>query len=115
MKQLTYLFLNPKPIPTVAQRALELHGLHLPGAVFSYSGRALHFEVGISPGTFGRLYQCMLKVKADGRQPEMIVLNPKLDLLRRRHETEYMDSLGFASAMILVTGMDCRKDRKSVV
>ena len=23
-------------------------------------------------------------------------------------ETEYMDSLGFASAMILVTGMDCR-------
>ena len=28
--------------------------------------------------------------------------------MRRRHETEYMDSLGFASAMILVTGMDCR-------
>jgi hypothetical protein len=23
-------------------------------------------------------------------------------------ETEYMDSLGFASAMILATGMDCR-------
>ena len=31
-----------------------------------------------------------------------------LGTLRRRHETEYMDSLGFASAMILVTGMDCR-------
>lgn len=28
--------------------------------------------------------------------------------LEGRHETEYMDSLGFASAMIFATGMDCR-------
>ena len=49
----------PTPIPTVAQRAVELKGLRLPGAVLRHSGRTLHFKVGISPGAFGRLYQCL--------------------------------------------------------
>ena len=73
--------LPPTPIPTVAQRALELKGLRLPGAVLRHSGRTLHFKVGISPGAFGRLYQCLVKVKPDGQQPEVIVLEPELNLL----------------------------------
>lgn len=73
--------LPPTLIPTVAQRALELKGLGLPDAVFGYSGRVLHFKAGISPGSFGRLYQCLLKVKPDGQQPEVIVLEPDLGTL----------------------------------
>ena len=70
--------LPPTPIPTLAQRALELRGLGLPDATLGYSGRILNFRAGISPGAFGRLYQCLLKVKPDGQQPDVIVLEPDL-------------------------------------
>jgi hypothetical protein len=68
-------------VPTVAQRAFELRGLNMPGATLRYSGGVLHFQVRISPGTFGRLYLCILKVRPDGQQPEMIVLKPELSAL----------------------------------
>ena len=73
--------LPPTPIPTLAQRALELKGLGLPGATLGYSGRILNFRADISPGAFGRLYQCLLKVKPDGQQPDVIVLEPDLRAL----------------------------------
>lgn len=69
---------RPDPVPTVAQRAMELQAIGLPGAHASYRGRELNFHVGIAPGTFGRLYQCVLKVMPDGRRPDMIVLKPDL-------------------------------------
>ena len=68
-------------LPTMAQRALELRGLNMPGAALSYSGRVLHFQVGMSPGAFGRFYHCLLKVRPDCQQPEMIVLKPELSAL----------------------------------
>jgi len=69
------------PIPTVAQRARELKNLRLPGAVSSQNGRTLYFKVGISPGSFGRLYQCLLKIKPDGQPPDAVVLEPDLSAL----------------------------------
>jgi hypothetical protein len=71
----------PDRIPTLAQRALELKAIGLPGAQLSYRGRELNFRVGIAPGAFGRLYQCLLRVRPDGRQPLMIVIEPDLSLL----------------------------------
>ncbi len=73
--------LPPTPIPTLAQRALELKGLGLPDATLGYSGRILNYRASISPGAFGRLYQCLLKVKPDGQQPDVIVLEPDLRTL----------------------------------
>lgn len=71
----------PEPIPTVAQRALELRKLDMPGGRINYNGRQLHFFAGIAPGRFGRLYQCLLRIKPDGAQPDVIVLEPDLDAL----------------------------------
>lgn len=67
--------------PTLAQRAIELRSLNLPGACISSSGRQLQMRVGISPGRFGRLYDCLLKIKPDGMQPDVIVLAPDLSML----------------------------------
>lgn len=69
------------PVPTLAQRALELQTLAMPGAQISFSGRELHFRVVIAPGRFGRLYRCLLKVKPDSAQPDMLVLEPDLETL----------------------------------
>lgn len=69
------------PFPTLAQRALELQALAMPGAQISFSGRELHFLVVIAPGRFGRLYRCLLKVKPDSAQPDMLVLEPDLATL----------------------------------
>lgn len=69
----------PQPsIPNLARRLLELQVLGLPEARFAYVGRELHFRAGIAPGNFGRLYDCLLKIKADARVPEMMVLSPNL-------------------------------------
>lgn len=62
----------------MAQRALELRLLNLPESRISFSGRQLQVRVGISPGQFGRLYDCLLTVKPDGVQPDVIVLAPDL-------------------------------------
>ena len=69
------------PHPTLAQRALELRSLNLPEARISFSGRQLQMRVGISPGQFGRLYDCLFTFKADGIQPDVIVLAPDLSVL----------------------------------
>lgn len=69
------------PIPTMAQRAAELRALGFPDAVLRHSGRTLLFKAGIAPGEFGRLYQCLIKVKPDSQQPEVIVLEPDLQVL----------------------------------
>lgn len=60
---------------------MELKALELDGADLRYRGRELHCRFGISPGEFGRVYQCLLKVKPDGQRPDVIVLDPALDVL----------------------------------
>jgi hypothetical protein len=76
----------PVPIPTVAQRALELRAIGLPGARASYRGQELNFHAGIAPGNFGRLYRCLLRVLPDGARPDMIVVEPDLALLAGRRK-----------------------------
>ena len=65
--------------PTLAQRAFELNSLHWPGATLrTSSGRELRFRFQISPGAFGRVYDCVLILRADGRAPDALVLKPDL-------------------------------------
>ncbi|MFC5606088.1 hypothetical protein [Variovorax soli] len=65
----------------MAQRAAELRILRFPDATVRHSGRTLLFKAEIAPGEFGRLYQCLLKVKPDCQQPDVIVLEPDLQVL----------------------------------
>lgn len=70
------------PIPTLAQRALELQALGLPeGRIEQRSGRELLFHFKISPGRFGRLYACRLALSPDSRSPELLVVDPSLEQL----------------------------------
>jgi hypothetical protein len=73
----------PQPrLATLAQRALELKGLALPGARLTFQGgKTLRYHFQIAPGTFGRLYQCVLVVTPDARRPDLIVLDPDLSVL----------------------------------
>lgn len=70
----------PSPRPaTLAQRAIELEALQLPGATISFaSGRELRFRFRLTPGPFSRVYTCLLKVRPDGKMPDLIVLEPDL-------------------------------------
>jgi hypothetical protein len=68
-------------VPTLAQRAIELRALQLPGARIHFRGRQLLMEVGISPGLFGRLYECQLTMKPDCAAPDVIVVGPDLGAL----------------------------------
>lgn len=74
--------MNPKhetPLPTLAQRALELRQLKLPGSTASMeAGRRLRFNFSLSPGLFGRLYECELQVYPGKKPPRMFVLRPDL-------------------------------------
>ena len=70
-----------RPIPTLAQRAQELRLLNLPGARIGFVGRQLHMRAGISPGQFGRVYECLFTIKPDGAQPDVIVHTPDLSSL----------------------------------
>lgn len=70
-----------RPPPTMAQRAQELRSLNLPGARISFVGRQLQLLVSLSPGQFGRVYECLFTIKPDGVQPDVIVLTPDLSLL----------------------------------
>ncbi|BEP67643.1 hypothetical protein GmRootV35_21570 [Variovorax sp. V35] len=66
-------------MPTLAQRALELRGLGLPGSsVRLMSGRELQFRFSVTPGRFGRDYECLLRVRPDSRTPDMFVIAPNL-------------------------------------
>lgn len=70
------------PIPTLAQRALELRALSLDGARLVFlSGRALRYRFRLAPSEFGRVYECELRLTPDPRPPEMFVLNPDLTAL----------------------------------
>lgn len=69
----------PIAVPTLAQRAMELRRLGLPGSsVRLLSGRELHFRFTISPGQFGREYKCLLRMRPDSHAPEMFVVAPDL-------------------------------------
>lgn len=70
------------PVPTLAQRALELRALSLHGAQLVFlSGRALHYRFHLAPTEFGRLYTCELRLTPGLLSPEMLVLSPDLTTL----------------------------------
>ena len=65
--------------PTLAQRALELKNLRLPGARIEHcGGKMLRYHFSVSPGRFGRLYDCVLKIFPGDRWPQMFVVRPDL-------------------------------------
>ena len=69
---------NPPP-PTLAQRALELKRLNLPGARIDWQGgRMFRYRFSISPGRYGRLYDCVLQVLSGKERPKMFVVRPDL-------------------------------------
>lgn len=70
------------PVPSLAQRAWELHKLPLDGARLVFlSGRALHYRFRLAPSEFGRIYTCELRLTPDTQPPEMFVLDPDLSTL----------------------------------
>ena len=72
----------PARVPSLAQRAIELHAVRLPGAIISlHAGRELHYEFLMAPSVFGRLYKCRLRIRPDSQTPDMLVLAPDLVLL----------------------------------
>lgn len=72
----------PDPAPSLAQRAVELRSLGLPAAtVHILSGRELQFRFSITPGVYGRVYACLLRMRPDSRTPEVLVLKPDLKML----------------------------------
>ena len=73
---------RPDPIPTLTQRAFDLHGLDLPESrIERRGGKELWFYVQVAPGRFGRLYACLLKLSPDSRKPELLVVKPDLQEL----------------------------------
>ena len=67
------------PVPTLAQRALELQRIGLPGARISFhQGKSLRYHFSISPGRYGRLYDCVLKIRPGELAPQMFVMRPDL-------------------------------------
>lgn len=72
----------PVAVTTLAQRALELRRLGLPGAtVHLVGGRELQFRFSMTPGRFGRDYGCLLRMRPDSRAPDMLVMRPDLHSL----------------------------------
>lgn len=72
----------PAAVPTLAQRALELRRMALPGATVRFvGGRELQFRFSVTPGRFGRDYGCLLRMRPDSRAPEMFVMSPDLQAL----------------------------------
>lgn len=70
------------PVPTLAQRAMELRALPLDGTRLVFlSGRALRYRFHLAPSDFGRIYVCELRLTPDSRPPEMFVLSPDLTTL----------------------------------
>lgn len=73
------------PIPTLAQRAVELRALPLDGArVTLHAGCLLRYRFSISPSNFGRIYECELRVTPDARAPEILVLRSDLTILANK-------------------------------
>lgn len=72
----------PAPAPSLAQRALELRVLGIPGASVRLDrGRELQYRFAIAPSAFGRTYNCLLRMRPDSREPEVLVLRPDLKSL----------------------------------
>jgi hypothetical protein len=69
-------------VPSLAQRALELRGMKLPGSTIRMvGGRELQFRFSLTPGRFGRDYGCLLRMRPDSRAPDMFVMTPHLSPL----------------------------------
>jgi hypothetical protein len=72
-------YVIPRAVPGLAQRALELSRLGLPGAhAHIVAGRELQFRFSLSPGMFGRDYHCLLRMRPDSRAPDVFVMSPDL-------------------------------------
>jgi hypothetical protein len=90
------------PVPTLAQRALELRTYRLEGAQVRIQRRQLRYDFSISPGYLGRLYACALILNQDGRFPELRVLNPDLrDLAGGRRPPHIYPSKGPGTKLCL--------------
>lgn len=71
-------FYSPPPL-SLTQRGIELGRLGLPGArIEIFRGRELRYHFSISPGRYGRLYDCTLVVFHGERYPQMFVMRPDL-------------------------------------
>lgn len=69
----------PIAVPTLSQRVLELRQLGMPGAtVHLIRGRELQFRFSMTPGRFGRDYDCLLCLRPDSHFPQMFVMTPDL-------------------------------------
>ena len=72
----------PAPAPSLAYRALELRALAVPDATVQIiGGRELQYRFSIAPSAFGRLYGCLLRMRPDSREPEVLVLGPDLNAI----------------------------------
>jgi hypothetical protein len=102
----------PQPsIPNLARRLLELEILRLPDARYEYVGRELHFRAGLSPGQFGRVYDCLLKIKPDAQDPEITVIAPDLKELAGGRKIPHIypsDGLGTNLCLWWPKGRDWR-------
>lgn len=66
-------------MPTLAQRVMEMRRLPFPDARLEMRrGKELRFHFSISPGRYGRLYDCVLQILAGERPPRMFVMRPDL-------------------------------------
>jgi hypothetical protein len=78
--------LIPAPPPSLAQRSMELRALGIPGASVRLDrGRELQYRFAIAPSAFGRVYDCLLRMRPDSREPEVLVLKPDLPSLAGKH------------------------------
>ena len=65
--------------PTLSQRAVDLRNTLGSDAVIRIErGRLLRCRFSLAPSEFGRFYECELRLRPDGRRPEMFVVSPNL-------------------------------------
>ena len=100
------------PPPPLAQRALELRRLNLSGARIEITaGKVLRYYFSISPGRYGRLYDCMLMVLRGERQPRMFVMRPDLvELAGGKRPPHLYDHDGPGSLLCLWWPKNCEWD-----
>jgi hypothetical protein len=104
-------FARRPPVPTLAQRAMELRRLPLPGSRIALSAGRLRFYFSISPGHYGRLYDCMLEVHPGESSPRMFVLRPNLiELADGRRPPHLYDHDGRGFLLCLWWPKNCEWD-----
>lgn len=91
------------PVPTLAQRGMELRALQLPGARLEFrAGRLLRYYFSISPGRYGRLYDCVLQIAPGNTRPRMFVMRPDLfELAGGRRPPHLYDHAGSGALLCL--------------